>query len=82
MWLPDIVSLREHWDGIRREELARNRKKLGTLNDQQEAALDQLTRGLLNKILHGPISEMKSLGQDPSAEPKITAIKRMLGLKH
>ncbi len=79
---PDIVSLREHWDAIRREELARNRKKLGTLNDQQEAALDQLTRGLLNKILHGPISEMKSLGQDPSAEPKITAIKRMLGLKH
>ena len=79
---PDIVSLREHWDAIRREELARNRKKLGTLNDQQEAALDQLTRGLLNKILHGPISEIKSLGQDPSAEPKITAIKRMLGLKN
>ena len=79
---PAIVSLRNHWDGIRREELARNRKKLGPLNEQQEAALEQLTRGLLNKVLHGPISEIKSLGQDPAAEQKIAAIKRMLGLKH
>ena len=79
---PAIVSLRKHWDVIRREELARNRAKLGDLNEQQEAALEQLTRGILNKILHGPISEIKSLGQDPDAEQKIATIKRMLGLKH
>ena len=78
---PAIVSLRKHWEVIRREELSRTRKKLGALNEQQEAALEQLTRGLLNKILHGPIAEIKSLGQDPAAEQKIATIKRMLGLK-
>ena len=26
---PAIVSLRKHWEGIRREELSRTRKKLG-----------------------------------------------------
>ena len=78
---PAIVSLRQHWDSVRREELAKSRKKLGSLTREQEAGLDQLTQGLMNKLLHGPISEIKSLGQDPSAEQKIMAIKRMLGLK-
>ena len=78
---PAIVTLRQHWDSIRQEELAKNRKKLGNLTAEQEAALDQLTQGLMNKILHGPISEIKSLGQDSSAEQKIKTIKRMLGLK-
>lgn len=79
---PAIVALRTHWDSIRREELARHRKKLGALNDEQEAALEKLTRGLMNKILHSPIAEIKLLSQDPAAEKKIEAIKKVLGLKH
>ena len=49
---PAIVTLREHWEAIRQEELARCRKRLGTLTSEQEAALEGLTQSLVNKMLH------------------------------
>ncbi|MCI0422662.1 MAG: glutamyl-tRNA reductase [Acidobacteria bacterium] len=78
---PAIVTLREHWEAIRREELARGKKRLGELTDEQEAALENLTQGLMNKMLHGPISELKRLSRQPANEDHIAAIKRMFGLK-
>ena len=32
------------------------RRKFGPLTPQQEEALEALTRGIVNKIAHGPIS--------------------------
>jgi len=78
---PTIVSLREHWEGVRREEIGRIRRRLGQLSPEQEAALDTLTQGLLNKFLHGPISELKRLSGDSSVEDPIHTIKRILGLR-
>lgn len=78
---PAIVTLRDHWEAIRREELARNRKRLGKLSPEQEAALDSLTQGLMNKLLHGPISELKRLSHQSNAEDPLHMIKRMFGLK-
>lgn len=79
--VPSIVSLRQHWDSVRQEELAKSRKRFGKLTPDQEAALESLTQRIINKILHGPVSEIKSLGQDPSAKQRIKAIKRMFGVK-
>ena len=78
--VPSIVSLRQHWDSVRQEELAKSRKRFGQLTPDQEAALESLTQRITNKILHGPISEIKSLGQNPSAKQRIKAIKKMLGV--
>ena len=78
---PTIVSLRQHWESIRKEELARSKKRLGTLSGEQEAAIDNLTQSLVNKILHGPIAELKTLSRDPAGNKHIESIKRMFGLK-
>ena len=78
---PTIVSLRQHWESIRKEEIARNKKRLGTLSGEQEAAIDNLTQSLVNKILHGPIAELKTLSRDPAGNKHIESIKRMFGLK-
>ncbi|MEW5974862.1 MAG: glutamyl-tRNA reductase [Acidobacteriota bacterium] len=78
---PTIVSLRQHWDQIRREELTRAKKRLGELSAEQEAALESLTESLMNKLLHGPISELKQLSRQPARKDYVDSIKRILGLK-
>jgi glutamyl-tRNA reductase len=78
---PAIVTLREHWEAIRKEELARSRKRFGELSPDQEAALESLTQSLMNKMLHGPTSELRRLSRQSAAEDPIHVIKRMFGLK-
>jgi glutamyl-tRNA reductase len=56
---PTIVSLQEQLESLRRNELMRFRGKLGDLTPEQEEALEGLTRGIINKIAHGPISELR-----------------------
>jgi glutamyl-tRNA reductase len=56
---PTILSLQEQLEAIRRETVERYRGRLGVLNAEQERALEGLTRGIINKIAHGPISEMR-----------------------
>jgi glutamyl-tRNA reductase len=56
---PTIVSLQEQLENVRMEVLTRYRPRLGELTLEQEHALEALTRGIINKIAHGPISEMR-----------------------
>ena len=78
---PTIVSLRRHWENVVKEELEKNRRYMGSLSAEQQSAIQNLTNSLLNKFLHGPTTELKSLSQDPSRADQLEAIKRMLGLK-
>ncbi len=57
--VPTIVSLQEQLEAIRREVIERYRPRLGVLTVEQERALEALTRGIVNKIAHGPISEIR-----------------------
>jgi glutamyl-tRNA reductase len=84
---PTIVSLREQLEAIRREEVLRHRGKLGSLTAEQEEALDALTRGIVNKIAHGPISEMRrqagqaaTPGEEPQEAELVSAVRRMFRL--
>ena len=56
---PVIVSLQEHLEQIRQAEFERVRGKLGTLTPQQEQAIELMTKGIVNKIAHGPISQLR-----------------------
>lgn len=56
---PTIVSLQEQLEAVRRDVLSKYRPRLGQLSPEQEDALDALTRGIINKVAHGPISEMR-----------------------
>jgi glutamyl-tRNA reductase len=78
---PAIVTLREHWEAVRQEELARCKKRLGPLTNEQEAALEGLTQSLMNKMLHPPISELKRISRQSSNQEDIATIKRLFGLK-
>lgn len=84
---PTIVSLQEQLEAIRREVLERYRARLGALNPEQEQALESLTRGIVNKIAHGPISELRrqagAEAQDEAAPENelVNAIRRIFHLR-
>ena len=60
---PRIVALRERSEELRHAELDRHRAALAALSPEQAAAVDALTRGLVAKILHEPITWLKE-GQE------------------
>ena len=78
---PTIVSLQEQLEQIRAAEIERMRRKLGPLTPEQEEALDGLTRGIVNKIAHGPISELRRQAGRPEGGHIVDAIRQVFHLK-
>ncbi len=78
---PAIVSLREQLELIRVAEIEKMRGKLGPLTAQQQEALDALTRAIVNKIAHGPISELRKQAGDPEGGHVVDAIRKVFHLK-
>jgi glutamyl-tRNA reductase len=83
---PTIVSLQEQLETIRREVISRHRSKLGMLTVEQEEAFDAITRGIVNKIAHGPISEMRrqagqTVGEEPQEAELVNAVRRIFRLR-
>lgn len=72
--VPTIVALQGRVEQIRQAEIERLRGKLGHLTAEQQTAIDSLTRGIVNKILHTPISALKSV----SGSERLTATAELL----
>jgi glutamyl-tRNA reductase len=79
--VPTIVLLQEHLDTIRQAEIDRVRGRLGDLSAEQEMAIEAMTRGIINKILHTPITALKSAGREPEATTVVDLIKRLFNLR-
>jgi len=78
---PTIVSLQGQLEEIRAAEVERVRRKLGPLTPEQQEALEALTRGIVNKIAHGPISELRRQAGRPDGVHIIDAIRQVFHLK-
>src|SRR5215475_1998283 len=65
--VPTILSLQEQCETIRQAEIDRMRGRLGSITPEQEAAIDAMTRGIVNKLLHTPITTLKSSTDHPEA---------------
>jgi len=78
--VPTIVSLQEQLEKLRVAELARMRGKFGTLSPDQEEALTALTKGIINKIAHGPISELRRQANEPDGHHVVVAIRKVFRL--
>ena len=78
--VPTIVSLQEQLEKLRAGELARMRGKFGTLTPEQEEALIALTKGIINKIAHGPISELRRQANQPDGHHVVVAIRKVFRL--
>ena len=61
---PAIVTLQRKAEEIRVGELQRIHARLGTLTPEQLAAVEALTRGLVNKFLHPPMQAIKQAARE------------------
>jgi glutamyl-tRNA reductase len=61
---PAIVALQRQAEEFRQAELRRVQARLGELTPEQAAAIETLTRGLVNKLLHQPMQALKQAARD------------------
>jgi glutamyl-tRNA reductase len=77
---PVIVSLQRRAEEFRLAELRRIQSRLGALTIDQAAAVEALSRALVNKFLHPPMQALKQAARDGD-NARIEAIRETYSLK-
>ncbi|HEX5481022.1 MAG TPA: glutamyl-tRNA reductase [Terriglobia bacterium] len=77
---PTIMAVEERLKLIRENEMERFRSRLGALSPEQRDAVDGLTQAILNKILHGPITELKNAAGHPERGTLAQTIRKIFGV--
>jgi len=77
---PTIAGLQDQLEQLRMAEMERMRGKFGTLTPQQEQALDALTKGIMNKVAHAHIVELRKDAGKPGGGHVGNAIRRVFRL--
>ena len=62
---PAIAELRTFAESIRKSELRRSAPRLRDLTPEQSAAVDALTAGIVNKLMHGPTVALRDAAARP-----------------
>jgi glutamyl-tRNA reductase len=78
--VPLIKELKDRAEQIRRHELSRALKKMD-LSPEEEAAVVRMSHLLMNKLLHGPISELKALAEAGHPLESAEVKRRLLALE-
>jgi glutamyl-tRNA reductase len=63
---PAIAELRTYAETIRTTELRRSAARLRDLTPEQIAAVDALTTGIVNKLMHGPTVALRDAAANPA----------------
>jgi glutamyl-tRNA reductase len=77
--VPMIQELRDGAERIRRHELSRALKRM-ELSPEEAAAVERMSHSLVNKLLHGPIQEIKARAEAGSPLESSEIRRRLLAL--
>lgn len=77
---PTVAALVQRAETIRVEEIARLRGQFGALTETQQQALDQLTRKIVAKLLHTPLSKAKELASSKQGHAYLAALRELFEL--
>jgi len=78
---PTIVSLQGQLEEIRAGEVSRTLRRMPGLTPEQQQQIEIMTKSIVNKIAHGPISELRRNAGQPEGGPVIEAIRRVFHLQ-
>jgi glutamyl-tRNA reductase len=78
--IPTIRALRARAERVRQQELAKASARLAGLDERERAAVEAVTRGLVNKLLHDPMVRGKSLAARPDGDLYVAALRELYGL--
>jgi glutamyl-tRNA reductase len=77
---PLITAIRKRGDEVARSEIERNSSKLAGLTPQERDAVEALARGIVNKLLHDPLVELKERSEPGTDGLYAKALTELLGL--
>jgi glutamyl-tRNA reductase len=77
---PLVVSLRESAESVRQGELDRFRGRLDGLDERQRDAVEAITRGIVQKLLHEPTVRLKEAAGSPKGERLAEALRTLFDL--
>ncbi|HEX9125028.1 MAG TPA: glutamyl-tRNA reductase, partial [Methylomirabilota bacterium] len=78
--VPTIVSLREKLEEIRRAELERALGRLPGADEATRQALDALSQGIVNKVLHAPTVKLRDSSRAGHGRRWVEVISELFGL--
>jgi len=78
---PTIVGLQEQLEQIRAAEMEKLRRRFGPLSPELEQAIEAMTHGIMNKVAHGPISELRNQAGHPEGAHVVAAIRKAFHLQ-
>ncbi|HVL97996.1 MAG TPA: glutamyl-tRNA reductase [Egibacteraceae bacterium] len=76
---PTVAALRGRAEQVRVAELGRLAPRLADLDERERAAVDALTRGIVNTLLHEPTIRLKALA-DRSGDAHAAALRELFDL--
>lgn len=81
--IPTINQLRERANAFREEELDKCTRKLAqaNLNEKELEAVERLSRGIVNKLLHGPMSHLQKTESAAGKQATLKELSAMFRLE-
>ncbi len=77
---PTIVALRQAVQGSLRAELERTLPRLGDLSEADRKALDKMCDAMTNKVLHAPLTALKSQAAEGQGTALLEAVQALFEL--
>ncbi len=77
---PVATALVERGEEIRRSEIDRLATRFDALTDEEREAVDQLSRRIVAKLIHEPLENVKSLGDQDRRDAYLKALRELFGL--
>jgi glutamyl-tRNA reductase len=79
---PTIAELRALAERVRQQETDRTMARLGHLSEVDRERIDQMSRAIVNKLLHQPTTRLKQADETSEEVILVSAIRRLFGLEN
>lgn len=77
---PTIAALRSRAEEVRAAELQRLAGRLAGLDERQREAVEALTQGIINTLLHEPTIRLKRVADRPEGQAQAAALRELFDL--
>ena len=77
---PALAALVRRAEEMRAQEVAHARTRIGELSDEQQRAVDQLTRRIVAKLLHQPLDNAKELASSKDSPVYLAVLRELFEL--
>lgn len=78
---PTVAALVQRAESIRVEEIVRLRNQFGALSETQQQALDQVTRKIVAKLLHPPLTKTREMATSKQGAAYLAALRELFELE-